>query len=297
MLRRTRNFLILGFGLILSLGEVTLAQADTVFAVLGEINALRREHNLPPVTLEPRLMVSAKAHARDMAAHDYYDTRTPNGEKFETRLNRAGYAYKRMFVQLAAGHPTPLGVVAGWVEHRETRRHLLDRRFGDVGIAYAAKSDTENTSRLDHFWVLTLAEVNAAFRGDWRNEILERVNAFRSGHGLAALRIDLRLNTAAQRHADDMAQRDYFAHVSPEGGTAGQRARRSGYKWLRMLENLAAGQPTPAEAVDGWKSSPGHRRAMLDPEVRELGVGYSFLPQDTGRVQAVHYWAISMARR
>ena len=278
-------------------GAAEPVRADTVLAVLQEINALRRQHGLAPVQLEPRLTVEARAHARDMARHDYFDTRMPNGDKFESRLDRAGYAYRRMFVQLAAGYPTPLGVVARWASQDETKRQLLDRRFADIGLGYAAKSDRLAGARLDHFWVLTLTEPTLAFRGDWRREILARINAFRSGHGLVPLRVDGRLNTAAQAHADDMAQRDYFAHVSPEGGTAGERATRAGYKWQRVLENLAAGQPTPAEAVDGWKGSPGHRRAMLDPEVREMGIGYAFLPQDNGRVKAVHYWALSMGRR
>jgi uncharacterized protein YkwD len=114
---------------------------------------------------------------------------------------------------------------------------------------------------------------------------------------LEPLRIDARLSVAAQNHANDMASRDYFDHVSPEGGTHGERASRAGYRWLVVFENLAAGQPTPAEAVEGWKSSPGHRRAMLNSEIREMGIGYAYLPQDLGQVKAVHYWAMSMGRR
>ena len=112
---------------------------------------------------------------------------------------------------------------------------------------------------LNHFWVLALAKPSIAFRGDWRAEILERVNAW-TGHGLMSLKIDLKLNNAAQRHADDMAQRDYFAHVSPKGGTVGQRASQAGYRWRLVLENLAAGQATPEEAVEGWKGSPDTAR-------------------------------------
>lgn len=288
---------ICGVIFLAGIGGPDEVRADASLAILDEINALRRQHGLAPVRLEPRLTVEARAHARDMARHDYLDTRLPNGDKFETRLNRAGYTYKRMFVQLAAGFPTPLGVVARWASHKATRRQLLDKRFADVGLGYAAKRVSRNTERLDHFWVLTLAEPSTAFRGDWRREILRRVNAFRSGHGLRPLRIDRRLSVAAQHHADDMASRDYFDHISPDGGTHGERASRAGYRWRMVLENLAAGQPTPAEAVEGWKDSPGHRRAMLNPEIREMGIGYAYLPQDRGQVKAVHYWAMSMGHR
>ena len=98
-----------------------------------------------------------------------------------------------------------------------------------------------------------------------------------------------RLNAAAQPHAEDMAERDYIAHISPDGGTPGERATVSEYRWSRFLENVAAGQPTPTEAVEVWKASPGHRRAMLDPKIRERRIGFAFLPQGDGRVRASHY--------
>src|SRR3546814_15125166 len=72
-----------------------------------------------------------------------------------------------------------------------------------------------------------------------------------------------------------MARRGYFSHVAPDGSNVGHRAQRAGYDWKRMLENIAAGQPTADEAVEGWIPSDSHRRAMLEPTVTEAGVGYS----------------------
>lgn len=269
---------------------------DETFAVLGEINALRRQHGLPPVRLEPRLSAGARAHARDMSKYDYLGTRLPNGDAFRTRLVRAGYAYRRMYVRVAAGHPTPLGVVASWAAEEPGRQQLLDANVADVGLGYAERPEVSGGSHLDHFWVVTLAEPSMPFVGNWRREVLDLVNGFRTERGLSLLSIDARLNEAAQSHAQDMAERDYIAHVSPEGGTPGGRASIAGYSWSRLLENVAAGQPTPTEAVEVWKASPGHRRAMLDPKIRELGIGYAFLPQDDGRVRAGHYWALSLGR-
>lgn len=294
-IRMPRSATVLVF-LLLALAAP--ARADMVLTVLDEINALRRQYGLAAVQLEPRLTVEARHHASDMARHDYFDTRTPTGEAFESRLDHAGYLYRRVFVQLAVGFPGPIGLVANWSSAADTRKYLLDPSFTDVGLGYAAKGAFEaGRGRLDHFWVLTLAEPTQAFAGDWRGELLRRINAFRAGHGLVALRPDPTLDAAAQAHADDMARRDYFGHESPEGETPGERATRAGYPWRRVFENLAAGQPTPAEAVEGWERSPGHRRAMLDPEVREAGIGYTFLPHDGGAVRAMHYWSLSMGRR
>lgn len=289
---RISSFLALSLG-IAAAGTAPV-RADAMIAVLEEINALCREHNLPAVRLDPRLTAGATAQARDMAVHDYFDIRTPNGDQFETRLARSGYPARRFFVMIAAGFPSPLGVVADWASRDDMMARLLDPAVVDVGLGYAAKRDRPVAAHLDHFCVLTLAEPARPAPGNWRAEMLRHVNAFRSIHGLSPLSIDLRLNSAAQSHAEDMADRDYIAHVSPDGDTVGQRATRAGYNWRRMLENLAAGHLTPAEAVESWKGSPGHRRALLDPEIRELGVGYAFLPEDTGRIRAGHYWALSM---
>jgi uncharacterized protein YkwD len=270
-------------------GDSRPAFGDKTLAVLGEINALRRQHGLPPVRLEPRLSAEARAHARDMSKYDYLGTRLPNGDAYGTRLVRAGYAYRRMYVRIAAGHPTPLGVVASWAAEEPGRRQLFDAKVADVGLGYAAKLEVSGGSHLDHFWVMTLAEQVTPFNGNWRREVLGLVNGFRSERGLRQLNTDSRLNAAAQTHAEDMAERDYIAHISPDGGTPGERATVIEYRWSRFLENVAVGQPTPTEAVEVCKASHGHRRAMLDPEIRELGIGFAFLPQGDSRVRAGHY--------
>ena len=106
--------------------------------------------------------------------------------------------------------------------------------------------------------------------------ILCLINAERARAGVSRLRRNGALARAAERHARDMTRRDYFAHVSPSGATPLARAIRAGYGAATLAENLAFGTGswgTPAGAVAQWLDSPGHRRAMLSPAVRELGVG------------------------
>ena len=46
-------------------------------------------------------------------------------------------------------------------------------------------------------------------------------------------------------------------------------------------------EPEPAqETVEQWMNSPGHRANILDPELRELGVGYCQAPDS----EYGHYW-------
>jgi uncharacterized protein YkwD len=106
--------------------------------------------------------------------------------------------------------------------------------------------------------------------------ILCLVNAARRRAGVARLSRNGRLARAAERHARDMTRRDFFQHVTPDGVTPMARARRAGYDASMLAENLAFGTgswSTPAGTVAQWLDSPGHRRAMLAPGVREIGVG------------------------
>ncbi|WP_131774098.1 CAP domain-containing protein, partial [Protofrankia symbiont of Coriaria myrtifolia] len=80
---------------------------------------------------------------------------------------------------------------------------------------------------------------------------------------------------AAQRHSEDMAANSYMDHVSLDGRTMTDRATASGYRYRMLGENVAAGQNSPAEVMDGWMNSPGHRRNILNGEFTQIGVGYA----------------------
>ena len=61
---------------------------------------------------------------------------------------------------------------------------------------------------------------------------------------------------------------------------------RAGYSFQAAGENIAAGQTTPQEVVDGWMQSPGHCSNIMSPSFTEIGVGYVLAPQG----QLPHYW-------
>ena len=120
---------------------------------------------------------------------------------------------------------------------------------------------------------------NATQAGGGRGQehtILCLINAERSRAGVPRLRRSGALARAAERHARDMTRRNYFDHVSPSGATPMTRVRDAGYRATTVAENIAFGTGswgTPAGTIAQWLDSPGHRHAMLSPDVRELGVG------------------------
>ena len=108
------------------------------------------------------------------------------------------------------------------------------------------------------------------------------LNRERRYHGLQTLRVDPHLRLSAHRHAKDMVTRRYFAHVSSGGRQPSDRMRAAGYMghahhWL-VGENLVWGAgafSTPIDRVRALMHSPPHRRNMLRPGFREVGIWVS----------------------
>lgn len=125
---------------------------------------------------------------------------------------------------------------------------------------------------------------------EFLNRVIALTNAQRTQNGLAPLVLDARLSQAAQGHSVDMALNDYFGHAGSNGSTSGQRVLATGYEYRVTAENIAAGHATPEAVVQGWMDSPGHRANILNPYVQNIGVGYHFLPNDTGVSNYYSYW-------
>ena len=104
--------------------------------------------------------------------------------------------------------------------------------------------------------------------------IIEATNIIRRDNGLSPLVENPFLNQIAHQRLEDMFKYQYFAHVSPTGEKHSTIAQRIGYHYKRLSENIASigDSPTDAEFLNGWMQSPGHRSAILDNEVKEIGV-------------------------
>jgi uncharacterized protein YkwD len=113
-----------------------------------------------------------------------------------------------------------------------------------------------------------------------REALLCEIARARDRQGVRRFRLRAELDLAALRHAADMRERRYFAHVSPGGGQLGDRARRAGYSrrgcsW-RVGEVLAWGtgsRSTAAASVRAWLRSPSHRRILLSRRYADVGAG------------------------
>ncbi len=120
-------------------------------------------------------------------------------------------------------------------------------------------------------WAVALAQTALEL------EVLQRTNQVRLERGLRPLQWDAPAYKAALGHAQDMQERNFFAHQNPDGLGAAERMRAAGVLEVMVGENLASfeGYPDPEipkRALSGWMNSPGHRANLLKPEFTHLGV-------------------------
>lgn len=98
-------------------------------------------------------------------------------------------------------------------------------------------------------------------------------NTQRIINGLPSLRESAKLNTAAFLKVDDILKKQYFGHVSPTGEGPAEFAKKAGYEYFSVGENLAMGNfKNDGDLVEAWMNSPGHRANILDSKYKELGI-------------------------
>ena len=119
--------------------------------------------------------------------------------------------------------------------------------------------------------------------------ILSRINAERSDKKLAGLEYHYSLNLAARQHSEEMAQLNYFNHVSPdpEYKTVHKRIIKAfnvnGKKFQELIDTMEKTSRNgdwdisyaalTVELIQKWKSSSTDRRQLLRKNMDYLGVG------------------------
>lgn len=121
--------------------------------------------------------------------------------------------------------------------------------------------------------------------------ILDEVNEERTARGLQPVTADPDLAAVADGHSEDMLDRDFYAHESPEGLGPGDRLDRAGVDCRVAGENIAQSyydvefqtengterhttvEEVAAGLVEQWLQSPEHRENMLQPGWETSGVG------------------------
>ena len=128
----------------------------------------------------------------------------------------------------------------------------------------------------------------AAALSTLERSVLVDINTLRTQHHLARLRFSARLTTAARAHSQQMADDGYFAHESADGSAFWKRVQRfyasSQWRFWSVGENLlwSTRDIDSRGALGLWWASPEHRKNLLNPAWREIGVSALHVAQAPG---------------
>ena len=113
-----------------------------------------------PVKLSGTLVNVALGHASDMARHNYFEHEDLAGHSPADRVRAVGYREKLVGENIAYGPKSADEVVQGWLDSPGHCENIMDPRFEEMGIAYAAGRATQHGL----YWVQVLAEPSAETR-------------------------------------------------------------------------------------------------------------------------------------
>ncbi len=99
-----------------------------------------------------------------------------------------------------------------------------------------------------------------------------QVADIRARNGLPPLSVSSALTQAAAAHARDMQANGFFSHTGSDGSGIGDRAHAAGYGFCFIAENIAQGQSSFNQVMEGWMASTGHRRNILSDGAREFAM-------------------------
>jgi uncharacterized protein YkwD len=167
----------------------------------------------------------------------------------------------------------------GSPHYRQWRNVSDGHRWADTSNGKPSAQPTANAPKAPT--ASPSASNSAASASGATARVVEIVNNERSKAGCTPLTVNDKLTRAAQDHSKDMAEHRNMSHTGSDGSDPGERITQAGYNWSTYGENVAYGYTTPERVMEGWMSSPGHKRNILNCDFKEIGVGL---------VRSGNYW-------
>ncbi|NGZ74321.1 CAP domain-containing protein [Saccharibacillus alkalitolerans] len=108
----------------------------------------------------------------------------------------------------------------------------------------------------------------------FKAKVVYLVNLERRKAGLRPLAVDAKASRASSLKAMDMSKKNYFDHTSPTYGSPFNLLKLQKISYRTAGENIAMGQRSPESVMQSWMKSEGHRRNILNPNFKSIGVSY-----------------------
>lgn len=97
----------------------------------------------PPLALSAVLTRAALAHAQDMASHSHFEHSGINGSTPAQRATTAGYQWRNVAENIAAGPATPDAVVEGWLNSPGHCANIMGAQYTEMGVAFAVDTKSK----------------------------------------------------------------------------------------------------------------------------------------------------------
>jgi len=122
------------------------------------------------------------------------------------------------------------------------------------------------------------ADIERLLFTNWKQQMLNLVNAARSREGSGELCLNTKLSVAAKSHAQDMVDNNFFSHTGSDGSSFEDRVKRVNYSYSNLAENLAGNFFSVQVAHDALMGSSGHRINIMNPVYEQIGLGRVIKP-------------------
>ncbi len=139
------------------------------------------------------------------------------------------------------------------------------------------KDTSENTDAEDTD--VETANVDNVNPGSFAAVLLNMINTARLENGLIALNINQAVNAVAQHRSQDMIERNYFSHQTPEGKNINNILQEFNIMFAACGENIQYASPpswaSPESFFNSWMNSDLHRANILSGNFSQIGIGVS----------------------
>lgn len=133
-------------------------------------------------------------------------------------------------------------------------------------------NDDGYVNPLDALLILQYSINGDTAYSDFEREVVRLVNIERAKNGLPELAQDEELGKATDIRAKELDT--VFSHTRPDGTKCFTVLDELDIEYGWAGENIASGYRSPAEVVDGWMNSTGHRANILSENYTKIGVGF-----------------------
>lgn len=106
---------------------------------------------------------------------------------------------------------------------------------------------------------------------DYISKVHSLINEERQKVGLNSLSLSGELNSAALIRAKETTVS--FSHTRPDGTSCFTVLSENNITYSACGENIAMGQKTPAEVMEDWMNSQGHKDNILNSSFTNVGIG------------------------